>query len=305
MSIRQFKGADIRRQNLSPSKHTLLKSFLEIAATIPEFNRLMKQIEEEGKITIQFVKPYQAPEGGYWEEQTRKVAIANHLKPLDFIDTLVFELCNASNPFWGTPLLDPSHFQTANEYAYACEHCEYTYSQVPFEGIFKAILRDKRIQSLLKMHGCRQSQISNHLASIRFRDFEGYLKEQMKGSKRESHFDGYYLDYFENRNLGKNFNQSRYNYLVHHAIKLPSYLSKDPAFSPLEDSAYWDEQDVEFYSHSGDWDDDFIDYSLEDLHPSYIVYYQEYIEEISVDDEVNSADWEDEISPSYQYFSHF
>lgn len=217
-----------------PAKHqqNFVDAFLKLMPQLPALNKLMQEASQKGPIALCFVESKHSEFGGSWDANDRTIRISKKLKPLSIIDTIIFELCNANNPYIDDQkLMDPHRYQNAYTYAYAIEHCEYHMSELPSQDIMRQVFADSRVIRLLTAHGISHRQIKEQQRDYKFKNFHEYLKTQLE----EGHTQAYQQDWEEEVVYNQTFYRSvrkkeNYNdlFLLEPDVQLQKQYSYEP-----------------------------------------------------------------------------
>ncbi|MBS0287844.1 MAG: hypothetical protein JSR17_11145 [Proteobacteria bacterium] len=142
----------------SPILQQWFSAVIELIPQIPALKNLIESATVNGPITVDFVSRQETATGGSYEEQgvisgnkktlTRRIKIAaENASFKDMFETLIFELCNAKNPYFqlfSKEHISPEKYEDSEAYALATEFAEYTCTHVPAKQITKEIFSDKK-----------------------------------------------------------------------------------------------------------------------------------------------------------------
>ncbi|MGD9591176.1 MAG: hypothetical protein AB7V32_01495, partial [Candidatus Berkiella sp.] len=135
-----------------PQHEDKLKALIALIPSIPELDDLITKATKNGPIKIDFVPRSELDTGGVYQEHgeeryengvwsrtiKRNIKIAREKSFKEALDTLIFELCNAKNPYFQMYIDDsvsPEKYEDREAYALASEIAEYTCTQVPAKAI--------------------------------------------------------------------------------------------------------------------------------------------------------------------------
>ncbi|MGE3319173.1 MAG: hypothetical protein AB7I18_07730 [Candidatus Berkiella sp.] len=171
----------------NPQLHQQFLTLEGMIPFIPELDALIDEATQRGSITIDFVRREESPTGGHISQtgtidgQGRRT-ISRNIKIVsedqnfaDMFFTLVFELCNAKNPFFGLFSSDGIHPEEfdRDSFAYMKESAEYSETHVPSRKILRDIFSNPQTLALFRAHGIILSRDDIfQLTHDAFRDFE-------------------------------------------------------------------------------------------------------------------------------------
>lgn len=180
---------------------------LPLIPAIPPLATLIDEATTDGPITVNIISPDASMTGGSLTAtlQVRGTEITLSrtidIEEGDFkkvISTLIFELCNAKNPYFrmtSNATVQHKNYSDADSFAEAMELAEYHGTYVPAQQLLKAIFSNADTVALLRQHGFDLSDRALHaLTHDQFDSFEDYWKytnDTASGKQVMSHTDAY------------------------------------------------------------------------------------------------------------------
>lgn len=203
----KYKNLTLNIEN-DANLYPLFLTLIEMIPNIPELDRLIDEATQRGPITIDFVKRAESPTGGHISQYgtidaqgrrtiTRNIKVVSEGQNFaDMFFTLVFELCNAKNPFFGLFSSDGIHPEDydRDSFAYMKESAEYSETHVPSRRILKSIFTNPQILASFRDHGINLSRDDIYqLTHDAFRDFDHWWQQcnHREPGQPMSHADTY------------------------------------------------------------------------------------------------------------------
>jgi len=186
----KYKNLTLNIEN-DANLYPLFLTLIEMIPNIPELDSLIDEATQRGPITIDFVKREESPTGGHISQfgtidARGRRTISRNIKVVsegqnfaDMFFTLVFELCNAKNPFFGLFSSDGIHPEDydRDSFAYMKESAEYSETHVPSRRILRAIFTNPQILASFRDHGINLSRDDVfQLTHDAFRDFDHWWR---------------------------------------------------------------------------------------------------------------------------------
>jgi len=134
----------------------LFEQLYKMFANFLAVDNLIHQATQLGPITVEFCTEREEPTGSAWYSCTRKIYVDKNINLLKLIEALIFQLCNANNPYLqqGNQFkIDPLNYADRNEFTLARELAEYTNTYIPCCQIMNALLLDTQLMKDLKESG--------------------------------------------------------------------------------------------------------------------------------------------------------
>ncbi len=155
--------------NGSTTTEKWFKEFITLVPFMPALHTLIIEATKLGPINIDFVSPSALATGGTYNQSAttsngalvslkRSIKLPNNASPAKIIETLIFELCNAKNPyfqFFSQQYISTSNYSKRDDYARAIELAEYTYTHLEAKKIDKDVFSDPAIIGALRDKGIR------------------------------------------------------------------------------------------------------------------------------------------------------
>ncbi|MFO1258731.1 MAG: hypothetical protein U1E78_10055 [Gammaproteobacteria bacterium] len=182
-----------------------MKLFLNELAKIllnnKHFMQLHDNATQQGQIFVVFKDSDKLFCEAEWNSTSRTISICDDLDFIESLDSLIFELCNASNALINSEYMLLDRFKNEVDYAFAMEHCEFFYTTLPYRKILPTILLDSKIIELLKKYDSNiDDQAIHDYVEIELKSDTDFasdwdLQNQPRADNEYSHAEVYKQEY--------------------------------------------------------------------------------------------------------------